>query len=74
MQDPQWKTYLEDLMDNTNVIRERVDVKVIFYDVWKAEQREYAQKYGIRPTPTQVFLMPMVKSSTGTKDFILKKK
>jgi len=33
--DPQWKTYLEDLMDNTNVIRER------------AEKKEYrlAQKY-----------------------------
>lgn len=33
--DPQWKTYLEDLMDNTNVIRERI------------EQKEYrlAQKY-----------------------------
>lgn len=25
--DPQWKTYLEDLMDNTNVIRERIEKK-----------------------------------------------
>ena len=33
--DPQWKTYLEDLMDNTNVIRERVEKK----------QYRLAQKY-----------------------------
>ena len=33
--DPQWKTYLEDLMDNTNVIRERVEQK----------QYRLAQKY-----------------------------
>jgi thioredoxin 1 len=31
-------------------------VKVIFYDVWKAEQKQYAQQYGIRLIPTQVFL------------------
>jgi thioredoxin 1 len=31
-------------------------VKVVFYDVWKAEQYEYAEKYGIRVIPTQVFL------------------
>jgi thioredoxin 1 len=31
-------------------------IKVIFYDVWKAEQKQYAQKYGIRLIPTQVFL------------------
>lgn len=31
-------------------------VKVIFYDVWKAEQKKYAQQYGIRLIPTQVFL------------------
>lgn len=31
-------------------------VKVIFYDVWKADQKKYAQKYGIRLIPTQVFL------------------
>ena len=31
-------------------------VKVIFYDVWKADQKHYAQKYGIRLIPTQVFL------------------
>ena len=30
-------------------------VKVIFYDVWKADQKQYAQKYGIRLIPTQVF-------------------
>jgi thioredoxin 1 len=31
-------------------------VNVVFYDVWKEDQREYAEKYGIRVIPTQVFL------------------
>ncbi len=31
-------------------------IQVVFYDVWKAEQKHYAQKYGIRLIPTQVFL------------------
>jgi thioredoxin 1 len=31
-------------------------VKVIFYDVWKSEQKKYAQQYGIKLIPTQVFL------------------
>lgn len=31
-------------------------VRVIFYDVWKADQRKYASQYGIRLIPTQVFL------------------
>ena len=31
-------------------------VKVVFYDVWKPEQRKYAEQYGIRLIPTQVFL------------------
>lgn len=31
-------------------------VKVVFYDVWKADQRKYAEEYGIRLIPTQVFL------------------
>jgi len=31
-------------------------VKVIFYDVWKQEQKKYAQQYKIRLIPTQVFL------------------
>jgi thioredoxin 1 len=31
-------------------------VKVVFYDVWKPEQRKYAGQYGIRLIPTQVFL------------------
>lgn len=31
-------------------------IEVIFYDVWKQEQRHYAQEYGIRMIPTQVFL------------------
>ncbi len=31
-------------------------VKVIFYDVWKSEQQKYADQYGVRVIPTQVFL------------------
>jgi thioredoxin 1 len=31
-------------------------VKIIFYDVWTAEGRPYAEQYGIRAIPTQVFL------------------
>jgi len=31
-------------------------IKVIFYDVWTQEQKPFAQKYGIRLIPTQVFL------------------
>ena len=31
-------------------------VKVIFYDVWTKEQKPYAEKYGIKLIPTQVFL------------------
>jgi thioredoxin 1 len=31
-------------------------VKVLFYDVWTPAGRPYAQKYGIRVIPTQVFL------------------
>lgn len=31
-------------------------VSVVFYDVWKADQRRYATQYGIRVIPTQVFL------------------
>ncbi|MFC1481662.1 thioredoxin family protein [Candidatus Neomarinimicrobiota bacterium] len=30
-------------------------IKIIFYDVWKDEQKHYAQEYGIRLIPTQVF-------------------
>lgn len=31
-------------------------VKVIFYDVWKKEQKQYAQKYGVKIIPTQIFI------------------
>ena len=31
-------------------------VKVIFYDVWKPEQKKYGQQYGIKLIPTQVFI------------------
>ena len=31
-------------------------VKVVFYDVWKSDQKKFAQQYGIKLIPTQVFL------------------
>ncbi len=31
-------------------------VLVVFHDVWQSDQRQYAEKYGIRVIPTQVFL------------------
>ena len=31
-------------------------VKVIFYDIWTKEQKPFAEKYGIKLIPTQVFL------------------
>jgi thioredoxin 1 len=31
-------------------------IKIVFYDVWKADQRHYAEQYSIRLIPTQVFL------------------
>lgn len=31
-------------------------VKVVFYDVWTKEQKQYAQLYKIKLIPTQVFL------------------
>jgi thioredoxin 1 len=31
-------------------------IKIIFYDVWKDDQQQYAVQYGIRLIPTQVFL------------------
>ncbi len=31
-------------------------IKVVFYDVWKTEQAQYAEQYGVKLIPTQVFL------------------
>jgi len=31
-------------------------VKVVFYDVWTQEQKQYAYQYKIKLIPTQVFL------------------
>jgi thioredoxin 1 len=31
-------------------------IEVIFHDVWKPEEKHYAQEYGIKLIPTQVFL------------------
>jgi thioredoxin 1 len=39
-------------------------IKVVFYDIWNPKQRQYAEKYGIRIIPTQVFL-----DSTGKEFF-----
>ena len=33
-----------------------VQVKVVFYDVWKEDQKKYATQFGIKLIPTQVFL------------------
>lgn len=31
-------------------------ITIVFHDVWKPDQRQYAEHYGIRVIPTQVFL------------------
>ena len=31
-------------------------IAIVFHDVWKPEERQYAEQYGIRVIPTQVFL------------------
>jgi thioredoxin 1 len=31
-------------------------VKVVFHDVWKDDQKHYAKEYGIKLIPTQIFL------------------
>lgn len=31
-------------------------LNVVFYDVWKPDQKKYAQEYAIKLIPTQVFL------------------
>jgi thioredoxin 1 len=31
-------------------------VKIVFHDVWIPEEKHFAQKYGIKLIPTQVFL------------------
>lgn len=31
-------------------------IEVVFYDVWQADQKRYAQEYKIKLIPTQVFL------------------
>lgn len=31
-------------------------LKVVFYDVWKEDQKKYSRQYGIKLIPTQVFL------------------
>jgi len=31
-------------------------VKVVFYDVWKDDQKQYSKMYGVKLIPTQIFL------------------
>lgn len=31
-------------------------LNIVFYDVWQSDQRQYAEQYGIKLIPTQVFL------------------
>ena len=31
-------------------------IKIVFYDIWKEDQKKYAQEYDIQVIPTQVFL------------------
>jgi thiol-disulfide isomerase/thioredoxin len=37
-------------------------IKVVFYDVWEADQKHYASQYDIKLIPTQIFL-----DSTGSE-------
>jgi thioredoxin 1 len=41
-----------------NAVEEKYgsQIKIVFYDVWKVEQKHYAEEYKIRLIPTQVFL------------------
>ncbi len=45
---------MQPIMDE--IEKEYPDVKVVFYDVWTFEGREYGQRYKVRVIPTQVFL------------------
>lgn len=38
------------------VKKEYPEVNVVFFDVWTEEGQPYAEKYGIRSIPTQIFL------------------
>jgi len=31
-------------------------IKIVFYDIWKEDQKKYAQEYDIHVIPTQMFL------------------
>jgi thioredoxin 1 len=37
-------------------------IQILFYDVWRPDQRHYGTEYGIKLIPTQIFL-----DSTGTE-------
>lgn len=45
---------MQPIMDD--VEKEYPSVKVVFHDVWTEAGRPYAEQYGIRGIPTQIFL------------------
>ncbi|NTU54348.1 MAG: thioredoxin family protein [Chlorobiaceae bacterium] len=48
----------------------RTQLKVVFYDIWKPDQRHYADTYGIRIIPTQVFLDSLGKEFYRHEGFL----
>jgi len=48
-------------------------VSVVFYDVWKEEQKQYAEKFGIKLIPTQVFVDQNGKELMRHEGFIPEK-
>ena len=49
-------------------------IKVIFYDVWKEDQKKYAEQYDISLIPTKYFWILKEKNFSDMKDFTLKKR
>jgi thioredoxin 1 len=45
-------------------------LNVVFYDIWKPDQRHYADTYGIRIIPTQVFLDSLGKEFYRHEGFL----
>ncbi|MCK9183069.1 MAG: thioredoxin family protein [Fibrobacteraceae bacterium] len=46
---------MKKIMDSLEVKYPK-DLRIVFYDVWTEQGRTYAQSYGVRGIPTQVFL------------------
>lgn len=51
-----------------------IQLKVMFYDIWKPEQRHFAEKYGVRIIPTQVFLDSLGKEFYRHEGFMSEEK